>query len=402
MRRGNRNLAGVRLEGLESRQLMSAASSFGPATLVESPNFDLVTKSAVTNSTPFGYTPAQIDAAYGFNSISFDTNAVAGKGVNQTIAIIDAYADPNIASDLATFDSTFGVAALDGSVKHGTFSVVKMSSNESTDTGWAMEESLDVEWAHAIAPKANIVLVEAKSASLSDLLSAVNYAKSLSSVSVISMSWGGSEFSTETQFDSIFTTPASHTPITYVASAGDSGAGVEWPAASPNVLSVGGSSLQLATNGSVISDTGWDYGSGGISAYELKPSYQSGDTLSSKYRTVPDVSYNADPNYGYAIYDSEGYGNQSGWFEVGGTSAGAPQWAALVSIADQNRSYANLPTLNGATQTLPMVYAATGNAFKDITKTNSGGTAYAASKGYDLVSGIGDPHAATVIQSVLS
>lgn len=402
MRRGNQTRIGVRFEGLESRQLMSAASSLGLAALIESPNFDLVSESAVTNSTPFGYTPAQIDTAYGFNSIAFSNNIIDGKGVGQTIAIVDAYNDPNITSDLATFDSDFGVAPLDGSAKHGTFSVVQMSSKETNDSGWAMEESLDVEWAHAIAPKANIVLVEAKSSSLSDLLSAVDYAKSLANVSVISMSWGGSEFSAETQFDSLFTTPAGHTPITFVASAGDTGAGVEWPAASPNVLSVGGSSLQLAANGTVISDTAWNYGSGGISEYELKPSYQSADTLSSKYRTVPDVSYNADPNYGYAIYDSEGYGNQSGWFQVGGTSAGAPQWAALISIADQNRAYAKLSTLNGATQTLPMLYAATGNAFTDITKTNTGGTAYAATKGYDLVSGIGDPHAATVIQSVLA
>ena len=199
-----------------------------------------------------------------------------------------------------------------------------------------MEESLDVEWAHAIAPAANIVLVEAASSNLNSLFSAVSYASKLPGVGVVSMSWGTQEFWGEARYDSIFTTPAGHTNVTYIASSGDSGAwsGPMYPSVSPNVLAVGGTSLTLSSNGSYSSETGWSDSTGGFSgldmnwwSYEPAPSYQvaaqAAVGLNYGVRTTPDVSFNANPNTGVAVYDSVSYSGQSGWFEVGGTSAGA-------------------------------------------------------------------------------
>ena len=176
------------------------------------------------------HTPAQIRQAYGFNQISQD-------GSGQTIAIVDAYNAPTIRNDLATFDSQFGLQA------PPNFTILNQNGGGSlpgTDAGWAGEISLDVEWAHAIAPNANIVLVEANSASLQDLLAAVNAAKAIPGVSTVSMSWGGSEFESfsgaefenQTQLDPFFTTPPGHQGITFIAAAGDTGLynGAQWPA----------------------------------------------------------------------------------------------------------------------------------------------------------------------------
>src|SRR5207244_2794009 len=204
------------------------------------------------------------------------------------------------------------------------------------DTGWAGEIALDVEWAHAIAPGASILLVEANSASFADLLTAVDTAASYPGVSAVSMSWGGGEFSGESAYDPHF----SHPGVTFVASAGDSGTPPEWPSISPNVVSVGGTSLTLTSGGGYGSETGWRSGGGGTSAYVPKPTYQTYvSTPSSTKRTGPDVAYDADPNTGVLVYDSV----NGGWFAYGGTSAGAPQWAALVAIADQGRAQLTTP-----------------------------------------------------------
>ena len=294
-----------------------------------------------TNTVPYGYTPAEIRHAYGFDQIAFATSsgAVSGNGAGQTIAIVDAYNDPNIVKDLSAFDSQFGVVA------PPKFTVVNergSSALPSTDAGWSMEISLDVEWAHAIAPGANILLVEANSASLGDLLTAVNYARQQAGVTVVSMSWGGSEFNGESSYDSYFTTPAGHAPVTFVASAGDSGGDGCWPAVSSNVLAVGGTALSINSSSVRTSETAWSDSSGGVSLYESVPSYQTGVQATGR-RTTPDVAYDASPSTGFAIYDSVSYAGQSGWFCVGGTSAGAPQWAALAAIANQGRRSAAPP-----------------------------------------------------------
>ncbi len=389
-------------ESLESRRLLSAS-----LTTVIQPTLDL-SASASSSASVSGYTPAQIAAAYGFNTVSF--SGVSGTGAGQTIAIIDAYNDPNIASDLHVFDQQFGLSdpALTVVNQNGG-----SASTLATNAGWAGEISLDVEWAHAIAPDANILLVEANSATLGNLLSAVNYARSVSSVSVISMSWGSSEFFGETSYDSDFTTPSGHQGITFVASSGDDGSayGPEWPASSPDVLSVGGTTLDLSSVGSVASETGWSDSGGGVSSVEPEPSYQSG-VQSTGGKTSPDVSYNANPSTGYAVYDSISYEGYVGWQEVGGTSAGAPQWAALVAVADQGRVLAGKGTLDGASNTLPTLYSlysAPGSAgyasyaseFDDIT---SGATSrsISAAAGYDEASGLGSPHGGAVVNSLLN
>ena len=317
---------------------------------------------------------------------------------------MDAYNDPNIAADLKTFDSKFGLATASLKVVNQTGG----SSLPATSGAWAEEISLDVEWAHAIAPGASLLLVETNSSSTSDLLAGVNYARGASGVSVVSMSWGGSEFAGETSYDSDFTTPSGHTGVTFIAASGDNGSagGVDWPASSPDVLSVGGTALNLTSAGAYSSETGWSDSGGGASVYEGEPEYQS-HVQSLDVRTVPDVSADANPSTGVAVYDSLSYDGSSGWLQFGGTSAAAPQWAGLISIADQGRVLDKLGTLAGSTNTLPTLYSLQSSAstdsadFHDIT---SGATSFsiAAGTGYDEVTGIGSPKANNLIPALVS
>ncbi len=380
----------LRIESLESRDLLSG---FTPSYLMNP-----ISGSATPYATmsPTGYSPSQISQAYGFNQISFNDGTVAGNGSGQTIAIVDAYNQPNIASDLHAFDVAFGLP------DPPSLAIVNQNGGSSlpvANSGWGTEISLDVEWAHAMAPGAKILLVEANSSSEGDLLSAVQYAAAQPGVSVVSMSWGGGEFSSETHYDSIFTTPAGHQGVAFIASSGDSGAPVSYPAASPNVLAVGGTGLYL--NGSSYgSESGWGGSTGGVSVYEAQPSYQNGVTSqSSTQRTSPDVSYDANPNTGFSVYDS--YGTSAPWQQVGGTSAGAPQWAALVAIADQGRALNGLGTLSSSSQLLPMLYQLPSSDFHDVTSGSSTGSPnYSAGPGYDLVTGLGSPYADRIVAAL--
>lgn len=367
----------ILIEVLESRALLSA--SVWDTTVTP----QLTLMPTFTNTTISGYTPAQIRHAYGFDQVTF--GSVAGNGAGPTIAIIDAYGDPNIASDLHTFDTTFGLP-------DPTFVKVNQTGGTrypNTNAGWALETALDVEWAHAIAPAAKILLVQANSSSLGDLLTAVDWARRQSGVSTISMSWGANEFSSETFYDSYFTTPSGHAPVTFVASSGDTGAVPIWPSVSSNVLSVGGTSLYLNSNSTWQSESAWSGSGGGRSAYEGEPSWQQSIQATGR-RTTPDVAYNADPNTGFPVYDTVNYSGQTGWFQVGGTSAGAPQWAGLIAIADQGRARNGLAPL-GKVQA--DVYNVASSSFHDIlsgTASSSFGS-YAATTGYDLATGLGSP-----------
>jgi hypothetical protein len=374
------------VEHLESRELLSTLSvaypMFAVAALVQNPN------------PPAGaYTPAQIQQAYQYNKVSF--NGAAGNGSGQTIAIVDAYDDPNIQADLNTFDTRFGLPAA---------TITKVNQNGGTTApavdssgGWELEESLDVEWAHAMAPGAKILLVEASSASDSDLLAGVSYASA--HASVVSMSWGGSEFSGESSYDSSF----SHAGVAFVASSGDSGAPISWPAASPNVLAVGGTALTLGSSNTWASETGWSGSGGGPSAYYKLPSYQSGVVTSTTMRANPDVAYDASPSTGFAVYDSYAYlGTSYGWMTIGGTSAGAPQWAAILAIADQGRAAGGQPAVDSssAQEVMTTLYKNRGD-FHDITTGTSTGTPnYSAGPGYDYVTGLGSPMVNLVIGSL--
>ena len=218
-----------------------------------------------------GYTPAQLTAAYGLSAISFPSSSgatVAGDGSGQTIAIVELYHDPNIQASLDAFDAQYHLPKT-------TLDVINQAGSQ-TDDGWGDEESLDVESAHAIAPGANIVVVEVSPGTGSDqefdnMLAAVRSASRTAGVSVVSMSWGYGEFPDEASYDSNFTTSG----ITYVASSGDGGA-IEWPATSANVLSVGGTSLKLSPSGGYGSETGWNDSGGGLSTTLSEPAYQKG------------------------------------------------------------------------------------------------------------------------------
>jgi subtilase family serine protease len=337
---------------------------------------------------PTGTTPTQIKQAYGFNQVAAD-------GSGTTIAIVDAFDDPTIASDLQGFDAAFNLP-------NPTFTKMNETGGSTlpaANRGWATEIALDVEWAHAIAPGANILLVEANSASFNDLLTAVQTAAAQPGVVAVSMSWGGGEFSSETSFDSVFQTPANHTGVTFIASSGDSGAPASYPSASPNVLSVGGTTLNVDSSGNYLSESAWSGSGGGLSAVESQPAFQQGVvTQSSTQRATPDVAYDADPNTGFPVYDSFNNGTAAPWEQVGGTSDAAPQWAGLIALADQERMANGLTPLDGPSQTLPMLYSLASTDFHDITTGSSRGSpSESAGSGYDLATGLGTPFANLLI-----
>jgi autotransporter-associated beta strand protein len=349
---------------------------------------------------PVGMAPSQIEQAYGFNNVSLD-------GTGTTIAIVDAYDDPNIAGDLQGFDAQFNLP-------NPVFTKVGENGGAPPTTknaNWDSEIALDVEWAHAIAPGAKILLVEASSSNDNDLMAAVNYARSVSGVVAVSMSWGEGEQSSQLGYDGSFTTSSGHGGgITFVAATGDSGAPPEWPAISPNVLAVGGTSLYLTAQNGYSSETGWgtdkfDSSGGGVSSQEPQPSYQVGvvSQWSSAYRTNPDVAYDADPNTGFPVYDTVNNSVSDPWAEWGGTSDAAPQWSALIAIADEGRKLAGLGSLDGPSQTLPLLYALPAADFHDVTTGKSlGSPNYSAVTGYDLVTGRGTPYADEVINALVA
>ena len=273
-------------------------------------------------------------------------------------------------------------------------------SGAGTDN-WEVEEALDVEWAHAMAPGAQIILVEANSQSLSDLMAAVATAAAQPGVSVVSMSWGFPEgqavfAADEANYDSVFNVPG----VTFLASTGDYGvADPEYPAFSPNVVAVGGTSLNLNADNSYNSETGWGYYSdsagmsigsgGGLSLYEPEPSYQQG-VQSTGSRTTPDVSMVADPATGAWIADPYNLDPSNPFEVVGGTSLSAPAFAGLMALVNQGRVAAGEAALNSSspTETQQALYSLPQADYNSIT---SGSNGYNANAGYNLVTGLGTP-----------
>jgi subtilase family serine protease len=340
------------------------------------------------------FMPSQIGSAYGFSSIKFGN--VKGNGTGQTVAIVDAYSDPNIVHDLEVFDAQFGLSNNDGTGKFA-LTVAQPQGAPTYSEGWAEEITLDVEWVHAVAPGAHIELVEAANSSYADLFGGIAYANG-SGASVVSMSWGSGEFAGESAYDSYFTKAG----VAYVASAGDTGGVTEYPAVSPNVLSVGGTSLYLNANGTYNSETTWTGSGGGISLYESKPSFQSGVTQSSTKRTSPDVAFDANPYTGVYVYFTP-YGSTGNWYAFGGTSVGAPVWSAMIAIADQGRVAAGEGTLSSS-QLLKGIYNLPASDFHDVTSgtASSSGHSNSAGTGYDLVTGRGSPVAQNIVQGLVS
>ena len=386
------------IEPLEDRLLFSASMTFSPTFVNDGVVSTGIRPFSETDLIAAPFAPADVRGAYGINTISLGT--VTGDGTGQTIAIIDAYNEPNIVSDESSFNTQFGLQQFN--VSGGpTFSVLSQTGGSllpanATKGTWDVEIALDVEWAHAVAPEANILLFEANSNSSANLYAAVRTAASYAGVSVVSMSFGATESSSELSSDSVFLTPSGHQGVTFVASAGDDASGALYPSASPNVVSVGGTSLSINADDSYGSETTWSKGGGGLSAYESQPAYQTGKVngVSSTLRATPDVSMLADPGTGVYVLDT--YDNSS-YLEVGGTSLAAPMVGGLMAIADQGRALQGLGTLNGATQTLPMLYALPGSDFHDITTGSNG---LSATAGYDLATGLGTPIANLLVPAL--
>jgi subtilase family serine protease len=322
--------------------------------------------SGQVSALPHGMTPAQIRYAYHLPQ-------TGGQG---TIAIIDVGISDTVEHDLAVFSNQFGLAAC--TLSNGCLEQHIMGTT-AADRGWDLETALDVEWAHAIAPNAKILLVEAATQSGANLMSAVDYARERSDVVALSMSWGGAEFPTETSVDGHFTSPYG---ASFFAASGDQGSGATWPAASPNVISVGGTRLHITKNGAV-SETAWKGSGGGISQYQPAPLYQTTYSIphATAHRSIPDVSYNADMASGYSVYKG---GAQAGWYVIGGTSAGAPQWAAIQSLglsATNANFYKDKASSKG------------NNYFRDIKRGSNGNCGYycKAHANYDYVTGLGSP-----------
>jgi subtilase family serine protease len=329
--------------------------------------------------------------AYSFRKVD-----VKEKGSGQTIAVVDAYDDPNAEADLATFTAQFGLPVC--TTANGCFELVYGGGTEppADTTGWSNEIAIDTQWAHAMAPAARIMLVEAQSNSLRDLLAAVGAAVQ-HGATVVSMSWISSEGPSELQADAHFNV----TGVTFVAASGDTGHGVGYPAASPFVVAVGGTDLTVNANGSWASETAWSESGGGVSQFESEPSYQTG-VQTTGMRGVPDVAYDGDPSTGVPSYNSNVCaGCLTGWTQWGGTSIGAPQWAALFAIANSLRVKAGKTTL---TQPQVVLYPIAETGYHDIVSGSNGncGAQCQAGPGYDFVTGLGSPIGDTVISTLVA
>jgi subtilase family serine protease len=325
--------------------------------------------------TPGGLSPQQIYSAYNLSSLNS----------HGTIYVIDAFDYPTALNDFNKFSSTFGLPTETSTnplaSTNQVFQVVYAAGHRPrANCGWAQEAALDIEWAHAMAPNAKIVLVEAASNSFANLFDAVDVAAGDSNAREASMSWGGSEFSSEASNDFHFPTNG----IVYFASSGDTGGKTIYPGVSPRVISAGGTKLVM--NGSSrVSESGWSGSGGGTSSYEARPAFQDGiQALVGNKRGVPDWSFDADPNTGVSVYDSTSCQGLSGWLIFGGTSVSAPSLAGIHnSVGDSTNTTAELGLIYNSVVNGTI----TGANFFDITSGSAG--SFSAAGGWDFVTGIG-------------
>jgi subtilase family serine protease len=325
-------------------------------------------------------TPAKLVAAYNLPS-----TPVAGPA-NPTVAIVDAYNDPNIQADLTTFSSTYNLPPCTA----GCFTKIDQNGGTNypaTNSGWDLEIALDVETVHAICPACHILLVEASSNSTVDLGIAENQAASQGAVA-ISNSWGAGESSGQTSWDTSY---FKHSGVAITASTGDSGYGVEWPASSPYVTAVGGTTLTVngtAPNYSYGGESAWVDGGSGCSSVESQPLWQANVNTGCSNRSVADVAADADPNTGAAVYDSIAYQGGSGWFQVGGTSLSSPIIASVYALAGNTSSISDGSTPYGHLGDASMLH--------DVTKGSNGSCSPSvlctAGSGYDGPTGVGTPN----------
>jgi len=367
----------------------------------------------------FCYGPDQIRAAYDIQPI------LAGgiDGAGGTIVIVDAFQSPTIQKDLAAFDTIWNIPAPPSFNIIAPDGLTPFDVTSPNQVGWSAEISLDVEWAHAVAPGANIDLVLAKSNDDVDILSATRYAVDHNLGDVISQSFGEAEACMDPtlveQQHQVFA-QATAKGITLFASSGDQGAGqptcdgqslmlsASTPASDPQVTGVGGTHLLAdAHTGAYGSESVWndDFGAGGggFSTIYRRPGYQAPVQGNNKQRGVPDVAYNGDVRGGVVAAWSVLFpANVVAFFIFGGTSAGSPQWAGIVALADQKGGH----RLGAINKTLYHIGKsdAYGAAFHDITSGNNsfeGAAGFEAVAGWDAATGLGTPDVANLIPLLL-
>ena len=342
----------------------------------------MIQRDADTNVAIPAYTPMQIRRGYNV--------PCKYQGYGNTIAIVVAYGNPNMVNDLAIFNRRFSLPDADIEL------VYPQGEPTFVDPDWQIETSLDVEWSHVLAPKARILVVASLDNSFDSLNTALKYAIQ-SGANIISMSWGSEEMIEQLEFDKIF----KDQDIVFLAASGDSES-VSYPAISPYVIGVGGTSLQLSTCGKRrVPETAWPDSGGGISAYEQKPAYQyirNNAQPRTDMRTSPDISFFADPFPGVPVYTTL-VGSMDGlWITVGGTSLSSPCQAGIFASA--------LPPGTRVKNAPKMVYQIGGgcyytnknDAYIDIKNGNT--MTYPALKGYDYVTGLGSPNVLKFICAV--
>lgn len=385
-----------------------------PASSTSTVSFDMTLAPTATNMTAVAqwhagaadqyghyqaYTPDEIRTAYSMPSLKNATPAQMGAG--QTIYIIDSNNDPQILAELMQFSkqynlpgctsvtitsSNIGKAAVDGcqiGVVYLDTNGAVTTSQPQYDNDWATEIALDVEWAHATAPFARIVLIETPNNNVATFANAIKFVNAAGQPGAVSMSFAAPEGSYVSGYDSLFTAPG----ITYLAAAGDDGEQVNWPAASSKVVAVGGTAIVLDSNNQREFEYAWGGTGGGVSAYESAPVYQA--TLKNSKRVLNDVSFNADPTTGQFIVTLQPSqtavaGNFS-TAPIGGTSLATPQWAGLVVIANAERADLGLQALGDIHTALYQ----NSYVFNDVTQEED--PSFPAQVGYDMPTGLGSP-----------
>jgi subtilase family serine protease len=339
-----------------------------------------------TSSYQYGYTPQNLASAYKWADPSGSTWTWNG----QTIAIVDAYDNPNVASDLAVYRSQFGLPPC--TTVNGCFTKVNQRGGPTPpagNVGWGQEIALDVEMVSAVCPNCKILLVESDSNSFLDLGAAVTKAFGLGA-NAISNSYGGSEFGGE----SLYAGPYNHSGVAITASSGDGGYGVEVPAAYNTVVAVGGTNLKTAGNARGWTETAWSGAGSGCSSQISKAIWQT-DTGCSR-RTVADVSAVADPNTGVAVYDSYGSSGGANWYVFGGTSVASPIVASVYGLAG-NVASTDYPARLAYAAAPGSLFDVTSGSNGNCTKGKRGGSSSAsylctAGTGYDGPTGLGTPN----------
>lgn len=418
------------------------------------------------------FAPDAIQTAYNLKPLY--AQGLDGSGV--TIAVIDAFGSDSVRHDLHVFDQAFGLQSLCGEEGYvcqpgdPTFSILSQGVSSATTTAnghqedrsaWAIEVSLDVEWAHAVAPKANILLVTTPTAEtlgvqgFPDFMKAEKYVIDNHLASVITQSFASAEeaFSSTQSLENLRYAfkAAQANRVTVFGSSGDSGTAnitkspvaaggtlipyptVQWPASDPLVTGVGGTNLCVhattglgvdpvpppaACTGAMQRESAWPGSGGGFSHVFAKPDFQNtlpaGSTPIGDMRGVPDVAYNASPRTGVLIYDSGSGGGGSnvrvpGWYVIGGTSASSPQWAGIAAIATQSSRQLyghDLGYINPALYSIANDPGAYANDFFDVTSGNNQTDptvlGYSASPGWDPVTGLGTPNAANLVPDLVA